>query len=70
MFPISIAPASASSPSVSEKPPRLGAQFTVAGADGRVKDVFRITRVDQVVDFFPDVDSACAALGARSVPAT
>jgi hypothetical protein len=30
-----------------------------------VKDVFRITRLDQVVSFFPDVDSACAALGAR-----
>jgi len=46
------------------KASQLGAQFTAAAADARVKDVFRITRLDQVVTFFPDVDSACAALGA------
>src|ERR1700733_12825018 len=56
------------------KASQLGAQFTVAAADARVKDVFHITRLDQVVTFFPDVDSACAALaaarpgGAASVP--
>jgi anti-sigma B factor antagonist len=46
------------------KASQLGAQFTAAAADARVKDLFRITRLDQVVNFFPDVDSACAALGA------
>lgn len=43
------------------KASQAGAQFAVAAADGRVMDVFRITRLDQVVTFFPDVDSACAA---------
>ena len=47
------------------KASQLGAQFTAAAADARVMDVFRITRLDQVVTFFPDVDSACAALGAK-----
>jgi anti-sigma B factor antagonist len=51
------------------KSSQLGAQFAVAAADPRVMDVFRITRLDQVVTFFPDVDSACAALSA-SVPAS
>jgi anti-sigma B factor antagonist len=46
------------------KASQLGAQFSVAATDARVTDVFRITRLDQVVTFFPDVDSACAALGA------
>jgi anti-sigma B factor antagonist len=46
------------------KASQLGAQFTVAAADGRVMDVFRITRLDQVVTFCPDVDAACAALSA------
>jgi anti-anti-sigma factor len=49
------------------KASQAGAQFTVAGADARVMDVFRITRLDQVVTLFPDVDSACAAFSA-SVP--
>jgi anti-sigma B factor antagonist len=44
------------------KASQLGARFTVAAADARVTDIFRITRLDQVVTFFPDVDSACAAL--------
>jgi anti-sigma B factor antagonist len=47
------------------KASQLGAQFTGAGADARVMDVFRVTRLDQVVTFFPDVDSACAALSVR-----
>ena len=46
------------------KASQLGAQFSVAGTDARVTDVFRITRLDQVVTFFPDVDAACAALSA------
>lgn len=47
------------------KATQVGAQFVVAAADGRVKDIFRMTRVDQAVRFFPDVESACMALGAR-----
>ena len=46
------------------KASQVGARLIAAGADARVKDVFRITRLDQVVTFVPDVDSACAALGA------
>ena len=46
------------------KASQVGSQFAVAAADGRVKDVFRITHLDQVVTFFPDVDSACVAFGA------
>jgi hypothetical protein len=43
----------------------LGAQLTIAAAEGRVKDVFRVTRLDQVVTFFPDTGAACAAFGAE-----
>jgi anti-sigma B factor antagonist len=39
-----------------------GAHCAVAGAKGLVLDVFHLTRVDSVVPFFPDVESACAAL--------
>lgn len=39
-----------------------GAHCAVAGAKGLVMEVFRLTRVDTVVPFFPDVESACAAL--------
>src|SRR5580704_3269178 len=49
------------------KASQLGAQLTAAAADARVKDVFRITRLDQTIAFYPDVESACAAFGA-SVP--
>jgi anti-sigma B factor antagonist len=47
------------------KASEVGAQLAVAAADGRVIDIFRVTRVDQVVTFFPDVDSACAGLSAK-----
>ena len=49
------------------KASQAGAQLTAAAADARVKDVFHITRLDQTITFYPDVDSACAALAA-SVP--
>jgi anti-sigma B factor antagonist len=39
-----------------------GAHCAVAGARGLVLDVFHLTRVDSVVPFYPDVESACAAL--------
>ncbi len=43
---------------------RKGGHAAVAGAKGRVMDVFRITRLDSVIPCFPDVASACEALGA------
>jgi anti-sigma B factor antagonist len=46
------------------KASQVGAQFIAAATDARVMDVFRITRLDQVVTFVPDVESACAAFGA------
>jgi anti-anti-sigma factor len=37
-----------------------GAQARVAGARGLVMDLFRITRLDTAIKFFPDANSACA----------
>lgn len=39
-----------------------GAQARVSGAHGLVMDLFRITRLDTAIRFFPDVGSACADL--------
>jgi anti-anti-sigma factor len=39
-----------------------GAQARVSGAHGLVMDLFRITRLDTAIKFFPDVNSACADL--------
>jgi len=39
---------------------QAGAQARVAGARGLVMDLFRITRLDSVIRFFPDAESACA----------
>jgi anti-sigma B factor antagonist len=41
-----------------------GAQARVSGARGLVMDLFRMTRLDTVIRFFPDVDAACQSLGA------
>jgi anti-sigma B factor antagonist len=38
---------------------QLGAQASVAGAKGLVMEVFRLTRLDSVINFFPDTASAC-----------
>src|SRR5580658_4399166 len=43
-----------------------GAQAAVAGAGGLVKEVFKLTRLDNVIPFFPDVVSACDGLAAPS----
>lgn len=40
-----------------------GADFRIAGAKGAVLEVFQITRLDHVVPFFPDVDSAALGNG-------
>src|SRR5579863_1123362 len=42
------------------KASQAGAELCVTGAKGRVLEVFRITRIDQVIDFYPDIASACA----------
>ena len=39
-----------------------GAVARVAGAKGLVMDLFRITRLDSVIRFFPDAASACQSL--------
>ena len=37
-----------------------GRQFRVAGASGGVAEVVKLTRIDAIVDFYPDVASALA----------
>jgi anti-sigma B factor antagonist len=46
-----------------------GAQGGVAGAKGLVFDVFKLTRIDSVVKFYPDMTAACEALSAGAQPA-
>jgi anti-sigma B factor antagonist len=41
---------------------QAGATCRVAGARGLVMDLFKITRLDSVIQFHPDVSSACASL--------
>ena len=44
-------------------------QGAVAGARGLVQEVFRITRIDTLIPFYPDLAAACAAFteaGARA----
>src|SRR4051812_30089941 len=43
-----------------------GAKGAVAGANGLVLDVFKLTRIDSVIKFFPDVASACHSLATAS----
>jgi anti-sigma B factor antagonist len=42
------------------------AQAVVAGATGLVLEVFKLTRLDSVIRFFPDVASACDGLATAS----
>jgi anti-sigma B factor antagonist len=46
-----------------------GAHAAVAGANGLVLEVFKLTRLDSVINFFPDVAAACEGLAAASPPA-
>ena len=46
-----------------------GGNAAVVGAGGLVKEVFKLTRLDNVIPFFPDVDSACDGLAAATPPA-
>lgn len=41
---------------------QAGGRCRVAGARGLVMDLFRITRLESVIQFFPDVESACESL--------
>jgi anti-sigma B factor antagonist len=41
---------------------KAAGQARVAGAQGIVLDVFRITRLDSVIPFLPDAAAACASL--------
>jgi anti-sigma B factor antagonist len=43
-----------------------GAQAAVAGAKGLVMEVFKLTRLDTVMKFFPDTASACEGLATAS----
>jgi anti-sigma B factor antagonist len=46
-----------------------GGNAAVVGAGGLVKEVFKLTRLDNVIPFFPDVASACDGLAAARPPA-
>jgi len=46
-----------------------GGSAAVAGAGGLVKEVFKLTRLDNVIPFFPDIVSACEGLTTASPPA-
>lgn len=39
-----------------------GGHAAVAGASGLVREVFRLTRLDNVITFYPDLPSACEGL--------
>ncbi len=41
---------------------KVGGQLRLAGATGAVREAFRVTRLDTVFKFFPDVESACQGL--------
>ncbi|MCE5310530.1 MAG: STAS domain-containing protein [Acidobacteriales bacterium] len=41
---------------------QAGGKMHMAAATGAVRDSFHVTRLDTVFKFFPDLESACAAL--------
>ena len=43
---------------------KAGGEALIAGAQGLVLDIFRITRLDSIIRFFPDADAACNSLRA------
>jgi anti-sigma B factor antagonist len=45
---------------------KSGAQASVAGAKGLVLEVFKITRLDSVIRFFPDAATACNGFAGSS----
>ena len=51
------------------KASQAGVRLCVAAANGRVLEVLQLTRIDQVIDFYSDIASACAA-SAKAATAT
>jgi anti-sigma B factor antagonist len=49
---------------------QAGAMCRVAGAKGLVMDLFKITRLDSVIQFFPDAESAGASLQTAGMAAS
>jgi len=45
------------------------ARCSIAGAHGLVLEVFRITRIDTIIPFYPDLATACAAFTAAGASA-
>jgi anti-anti-sigma factor len=43
---------------------KSGGQMRLAGAEGAVRESFRLTRLDRVFSFYPTVEAACEALPA------
>lgn len=43
---------------------KAGGLAHVSGAQGLVLEIFRITRLDSIIKFFPDAEAACASLRA------
>ena len=43
---------------------KAGGEALIAGAQGLVLDIFRVTRLDSIIRFFPDADAACDSLRA------
>lgn len=43
-----------------------GGHAAIAGASGLVKEIFRLTRLDNVIPFFPDAPTACDGLATAS----
>jgi anti-anti-sigma factor len=41
----------------------VSGNLRLAAAGGQVRDGFRVTRLDTVFQFYPDVESACEGLG-------
>ena len=41
---------------------KSGGQMRLAGAEGPVRDAFRLTRLDTVFSFYPSVEAACEGL--------
>ena len=41
---------------------KVGGQMRLAGADGAVRESFRLTRLDSVFSFYPTVQAACEGL--------
>jgi anti-sigma B factor antagonist len=47
---------------------QAGAEARVSGAAGLVMELFRITRLDKVIRFFPDVAGACESFSTAGQP--